>query len=204
MASQAPGRTVCSEMCYYCFEVLINHLNRSPPPRRLSFSNDPFPLFVTWHNNNGKRLRGCIGTFQPTNLHTGLRHYAIQSATQDGRFDAVTLPEISELSVSVSLLTNFEEVDNYLDWEVGVHGIKIEFGNEETGRMSATFLPEVAAENDWDHIETIDNLLRKGGHRGSITPRVRQSIKLTRYQSEKSFASYLEYRTWRDQPGIRF
>lgn len=45
----------------------------------------------------------------------------------------------------------------------------------------------------WDQIQTIDSLLRKGGHRGPVTVELRQSIKLTRYQSEKVSTSYAEY-----------
>jgi len=45
----------------------------------------------------------------------------------------------------------------------------------------------------WDQIQTIDSLLRKGGHRGPVTTELRQSIKLTRYQSEKVSTSYAEY-----------
>lgn len=46
----------------------------------------------------------------------------------------------------------------------------------------------------WDKIETIDSLLRKGGFRGHITPDVRESIKLTRYQSSETHLPYDEYR----------
>lgn len=46
----------------------------------------------------------------------------------------------------------------------------------------------------WDKIETIDSLLRKGGFRGEITPDVRNSIKLVRYQSSKLQLTYNEYR----------
>lgn len=37
----------------------------------------------------------------------------------------------------------------------------------------------------WDHEQTIDSLLRKGGYKEPVTNEVRRSIKLTRYQSEK-------------------
>lgn len=33
-----------------------------------------------------------------------------------------------------------------MDWEVGVHGIRIEFINENGSRRTATYLPEVAPE----------------------------------------------------------
>ena len=38
------------------------------------------PLFVTWNlvtSNGGKKLRGCIGTFEPLPLAQGLKSYAI-------------------------------------------------------------------------------------------------------------------------------
>lgn len=51
----------------------------------------------------------------------------------------------------------------------------------------------------WDKIETIDSLLRKGGFRGHITPDVRESIKLTRYQSSETHLPYDEYRELADR-----
>lgn len=46
----------------------------------------------------------------------------------------------------------------------------------------------------WDHIQTIDSLLRKGGYRGHITQEVRETIQLTRYQSSETHMTYGEYR----------
>lgn len=46
----------------------------------------------------------------------------------------------------MSLEQNFEEAKNYLDWTLGVHGIRIEFLNERGSRRSATYLPQVAPE----------------------------------------------------------
>lgn len=43
-------------------------------------------------------------------------------------------------------LQNFEEADGYLDWTIGVHGIRIEFINERGSKRSATYLPKVASE----------------------------------------------------------
>lgn len=186
------------EMCYYCFDVLVNHLNRTPNAHiKPTFTNDQYPLFVTWTAGRDKRLRGCIGTFKAMSLHSGLKDYALQSALRDDRFDPINRNELKNLHVSVSLLINFEEAKDYLDWQVGVHGIKIEFYTERGGLRSATFLPEVASEHNWTQLETIDALLRKGGFRDQITPEVRQSITLTRYQSEKISANFRDYEDWR-------
>lgn len=86
-----------------------------------------------------------------------------------------------------------------MDWEIGVHGIRIEFYSEKGTKRTATYLPEVAPEQGWDHIQTIDSLLRKGGFKGNISDEVRDSIRLTRYQSEKMTVSYQEYRDSRSQ-----
>lgn len=45
----------------------------------------------------------------------------------DPRFGPIKTDEIPYLHVGVSLLTNFEPANNCLDWEVGKHGIEIDF-----------------------------------------------------------------------------
>ncbi|XP_044161815.1 AMME syndrome candidate gene 1 protein [Bufo gargarizans] len=195
-SSLSPGSrkmVVSAEMCCFCFDVLYSHLYGYQPPRTPRFTNDPYPLFVTWKIGRDKRLRGCIGTFSAMNLHSGLREYTLTSALKDSRFPPMTRDELPRLFCSVSLLTNFEDVCDYLDWEVGVHGIRIEFINEKGSKRTATYLPEVAKEQGWDHIQTIDSLLRKGGYKAAISNDFRKTIKLTRYRSEKMTMSYAEY-----------
>lgn len=53
--------------------------------------------------------------------------YSLISALQDDRFDPISRSELPELQVGVSLLVNFTEIKNPLEWEVGKHGIEIEF-----------------------------------------------------------------------------
>lgn len=69
-----------------------------------------------------------------------------KSAFKDSRFSPITRDEFSKLHVSVSILRHFEDGSDYLDWEVGVHGIRIEFHNEKGSKRTATYLPEVAPE----------------------------------------------------------
>ncbi|XP_013794474.1 AMME syndrome candidate gene 1 protein-like [Limulus polyphemus] len=188
------GMVACVEMCFFCFDVLYCHLNQFEPPKSPNFPNDRYPLFVTWKIGKDRRLRGCIGTFNAMNLHLGLREYALTSASKDSRFSPITREEFSKLHVSVSILRHFEEGEDYLDWEIGKHGIHIEFTTEKGSKRTATYLPEVALEQGWDHIQTIDSLLRKGGFKGTITKEIRHSIRLTRYRSEKIAVSYQEYK----------
>lgn len=58
-------------MCYFCFDVLYCELNKLDMPNDPSFTNDPYPLFVTWKIGRDKRLRGCIGTFSAMHLREG-------------------------------------------------------------------------------------------------------------------------------------
>lgn len=186
---------VTQDMVYYCFDILLSHLKRAELPRSRwpKFPNDPYPLFVTWKYGKEKRLRGCIGTFTALRLHEGLREYSLSSALKDSRFQPVRLDEVHKLHCSVSLLTNFESDKNYLDWEIGIHGIRIEFHNEKGHRKTATYLPEVAKEQGWTRTETIDSLLRKAGYWKPVTDDFRNTIKLTRYRSEKIIVAYDEY-----------
>lgn len=68
------------------------------------------------------------------------------SAVKDSRFSPITREELTKLHVSVSILRHFEDGTDYTDWEVGVHGIRIEFHNEKGNKRTATYLPEVATE----------------------------------------------------------
>ncbi|XP_069988024.1 uncharacterized protein CG5902 isoform X3 [Penaeus vannamei] len=188
------------EMCFYCFDVLYSHLHNMEPPGTPDFTNEPFPLFVTWKLGKDKRLRGCMGTFSHISLHAGLREYAATSAFKDSRFQPIARDELPRLGVSVSILRHFEDGRDYRDWDIGVHGIRIEFLNERGAKRTATYLPEVAPEQGWDHEQTIDSLLRKGGYKGPVTGEVRRSIKLTRYQSEKISVTFQEYMSyWRNR-----
>lgn len=44
--------------------------------------------------------------------------FVFNSALKDSRFPPMTRDELPRLFCSVSLLTNFEDVCDYLDWEV--------------------------------------------------------------------------------------
>jgi uncharacterized protein (TIGR00296 family) len=152
-------------------------------------------MFVTWkklENDSEYRLRGCIGTFSARGLAEGLREYALNSAFQDSRFRPISHHEVPLLACDVSLLTNFEPAKNLDDWKVGLHGISIEFVvNGKT--YSGTYLPEVAPEQGWSQAQTITELILKAGYKQPISPKIRQSIKLTRYQSSKSSLTHSDY-----------
>ena len=52
-------------------------------------------------------------------LQDGLREYAVTSALKDSRFSPVPHNELSNLQVSVSLLCNFEDGEDWENWQLG-------------------------------------------------------------------------------------
>ncbi|KAL3523664.1 hypothetical protein ACH5RR_016498 [Cinchona calisaya] len=187
------------EMVVYCFDTLVAHYNReeAPPP---AFDEGQHPLFVTWKkvvNNGEPRLRGCIGTLDARCLINGFKDYALTSALRDKRFPPIQAKELPYLECTVSILINYETGQHYLDWEIGKHGIIIEFTDPDYNtRRSATYLPEVAAHEGWTKTEAIDSLMRKAGYNGTITETLRKRIQLTRYQSTLCTMHFSDYATY--------
>lgn len=118
-------------------------------------------MFVTW--KIGSQLLGCIGTIKPVLIRDYLREYAIKSATEDPRFSAIDSLS-DDLSVTVSRLSNFKELNTITDWSIGINGIILKIFDDGTGverQYSATYLPEVALEQGWTKAQTLLSLAEK-------------------------------------------
>lgn len=179
--------------CRFCFDAIAEDLlddhSIKATPR---FENGAFPLFVTWNlkqRDGTFGLRGCIGNFAHLDLHKGLYQYAKIAAFEDGRFSPISRREFESLQVGVSLLADFEEAADWQDFEIGKHGIRVYYKS-----YSATYLPEVAKDQGWDHQQTIESLLRKAGFKGSVTNHIKSSLRIERYQSSKAYLSFDEWR----------
>lgn len=68
--------------------------------------------FVTLENRTTGALRGCIGSIIPVRpLYKDVIHNAISAATQDPRFPPVTVNELPEIRVKVSVLSYPEPLE---------------------------------------------------------------------------------------------
>jgi uncharacterized protein (TIGR00296 family) len=219
---ESDADNVCTpEHGFYAFDTLYCNLT-SAKPIPPTFLDDKYPLFVTWETLYGEewRLRGCIGNFEPMPVHEGIAEYALVSAFRDSRFRKIDKSELEDLRCGISLLTDFEQAESYLDWTIGVHGIYITFSHpslipssseapsplsssahlprvSSKQSFSATYLPNVIPEQGWDKTEAIDSAIQKAGWQGRITEDLRRSIKLQRYQSRKCAVTWDEYFQWR-------
>lgn len=173
------------EMAVYCLHVLYHTLIEEPLPACPADIPDiPAPIFVTYKSIVDDSLQGCIGNFAASSLHHQLQEYAAIAALEDTRFAPMTLKGLKKTRCTVSLLHSFEDCLSWDDWEVGKHGIQIQYL-----RFKATFLPCVAEEQEWDHAETIAALLSKSGYRGKVTGELLQQLKTTRYQVSTASAT---------------
>jgi uncharacterized protein (TIGR00296 family) len=190
-----PINTATPDMVAYCYDVLLCYFAGMDCPAMPEFSaKGEFPLFVTWEkqSKSGYILRGCIGTLSPCPLKV-LKNYTYNSALHDHRFPPIAEQEMPQLQCSVSLLTNYEAAADVYDWQIGKHGLMINFSDSRGTKYSATYLPEIAEEQGWNHKQTIDSLISKAGFNGRISKALLSSVETTKYQSSKSTLTYQDY-----------
>lgn len=160
-------------------EAIYAHLTGDPAPAALTDPTGPGAerlrapgaSFVTLNNHSDGSLRGCIGSLvahQP--LGRDVAAHAVDAATRDSRFSAVTLSELPELTVEVSVLSEpepFASGATHLEDEAlallrpGVDGVIF-----AAGPYTSTFLPQV-----WRQLPDprvfMDHLRRKAGLPGN-------------------------------------
>lgn len=114
--------------------------------------NQKMGAFVTL--NKHRQLRGCIGSLvgsQP--LYQTVRDMAIEAAVGDPRFSALSLAELKDVEIEISVLSVLEKVPSAEQIELGKHGVLVRRGNQ-----SGVFLPQVATETGWSKEEFLNNL----------------------------------------------
>lgn len=138
------------------------------------------PLFVTF--NKQGQLRGCVGSLAPRSpVAVDIAHFSCAAVTRDPRFPRVTVPEVAQLDIHISILTEpvpmgFSSQADLLDQvRPGVDGLIMAEGNQR-----GTFLPSV-----WKQIPEkarfLEGLKTKAGlPNGYWSP----TLKVWRYQAE--------------------
>ncbi len=112
----------------------------------------------------GGMLRGCIGFPYPIKrLDEAIIESAIAAATQDPRFPRVSIEEMDEICVEVTVLTPPEKIvadpkdlPKYV--EIGKHGLMVQMGP-----YSGLLLPQVAVEYNLDPESFLSETCMKAG-----------------------------------------
>ena len=113
--------------------------------------------FVTLRKHG--ELRGCIGYMQEDMpLYKVVSEMALESAFSDRRFMPLSINELPDIEIEISVLTPSKPIKNIDEIVLGRDGVVITKNNKK-----AVFLPQVATEMGWNKNEFLDNLCRKAG-----------------------------------------
>ena len=118
---------------------------------------EPSGAFVTIHKRG--ELRGCIGHIEPNEpLGTVVTRCAVAAASTDSRFPPITVEELQQIDIEISVLGPLEAIDGPNQIEVGRHGLVVELGWHR-----GLLLPQVATEWDWDAETFLAHTCHKAG-----------------------------------------
>lgn len=137
---------------------------------------DASGVFVTIKERG--ELRGCLGTLKNrAGLAAEVIRCAADSASEDPRFPPVTLAELPELSLEISVLGPLEAIEPRPDaFTIGVHGLVA-----EDGPRRGLLLPQVATEWGWD----AEQFLRQTCVKAGLSPDAwRQGARIFRFAAE--------------------
>lgn len=128
-------------------EAITLHLKskKTPKPKlKDSALKDKRGAFVTVKVND--ELRGCIGYPLPIKpLYETIIDVAVSAATQDFRFQPLTLMELPKTKIEISVLSVPRPIKSIKEVEVGTHGIVV-----SKGPNRGLLLPQVPGEWGWD------------------------------------------------------
>jgi AmmeMemoRadiSam system protein B/AmmeMemoRadiSam system protein A len=129
-------------------------------------------VFVSIHKLGA--LRGCIGTFEPTekNVAEEVMVNAISSATRDPRFPAITPGELANLDYSVDVLTEPQPVESKDQLDPKKYGVIV-----ESGWRRGLLLP------DLEGIESVDYQIDICREKAGIMPD--EPVKLYRFEVKR-------------------
>jgi len=106
-----------------------------------------------------KRLRGCVGTFEPVcrNIAEEIIRSAILASQRDNRFLPVTKDELAHLAYEVSLLEPPQQIYSSDQLDPKTYGVIVQAHDDRCGLL----LPDIEGVNT--PLEQIQIAARKGG-----------------------------------------
>jgi len=137
--------------------------------------------FVTL--TQGGQLRGCIGTLEARRtLLADVKSNAVAAALQDTRFSALTVTELDQTDIEVSLLSAMQpmrfdtEAQALAQLQPGIDGVLLEFG-----RYRSTFLPQV-----WTQLPSATEFIAHLKYKAGLPPDFwAEGMRLQRYTVRK-------------------
>ncbi len=138
-------------------EYGVNKKTHTLPDNYPDVFRKPSGAFVTIHKFG--ELRGCIGYIEATKpLIETVAETAVHAALHDPRFMPVSIDELEDLELEISILSPLKEITDINEIEVGTHGIVM-----EQGLNRGLLLPQVPTEYNWDRETFLSQTARKAG-----------------------------------------
>ena len=117
---------------------------------------EKYGAFVTLTINH--ELRGCIGYIIGRNpLFDTVCSAAMHAAVNDPRFSPLKRSELEQVSIEISILSEFIPIDNYDEIVIGKHGLYLDEGG------GGLLLPQVATEHNMNREQFLSALCNKAG-----------------------------------------
>jgi len=136
--------------------------------------NQKAGVFVSLKKNGN--LRGCIGTFIPTqgNIAQEIIKNAISAAVDDPRFSPVSVSELEDLSISVDVLSAPEEVKDISQLDPKKYGVIV-----SSGYKKGLLLP------DLEGVDTVEYQINIAKRKAGIYPA--EKVKLYRFEVKRYY-----------------
>ena len=137
---------------------------KTPDDKMQGIFTETLGAFVTIHTYPHHDLRGCIGIPMPVMSLQDAIIEGGQSATQDPRFPPLTINELKNIIIEVTILTKPEKIavkkpEDYLSKiQIGRDGLIV-----EQGFFKGLLLPQVPVEQGWDKEEYLSHTCMKAG-----------------------------------------
>ena len=140
-------------------ETVENYVREGTLPRPAELTpemREKAGVFVTLKKHG--QLRGCIGTFEPTqrNVAEEIISNAVSSSTRDPRFLPVTAEELPDVTYSVDVLTRPVPVESEEQLDSKKYGVIV-----ESGGRRGLLLPDLEGVDTVEH--QIDICRQKAG-----------------------------------------
>lgn len=118
-------------------------------------------VFVSLHKKSDHSLRGCIGTFLPTqeNIACEIIENAISSSTRDPRFMPLIEKELADLEINVDVLSEPAPVKDVKELDPKKYGVIVKTTDGRAGLL----LPDIG-------VKTVNEQIAICCQKGDINP----------------------------------
>lgn len=147
------------ELAREAVESFVRHGQREQPGSMRDAFYARTGAFVRITSTRGRgRLRGCAGAFRGNDqLGHAIVDAAIQAASADSAGSEIEPKELSNLSISVCVVTNHVLTnDPVADLELGTHGVAVDADGKH-----GWLYPTIPVENGWSAEEFLSRACRK-------------------------------------------